>query len=101
MENNTMKEFSLNIYGENDEIVKKYETNVVRWRFFKRAVEIQDEIKDKDDAQQLSAIIEFMKSIFIGLTDEEADNADAFDIINTFKQIVNKAKNIKVDNSKN
>lgn len=96
-----MAEYTLNIYGENDEIIKKYETSVIRWKFFKRAVELQDEIKDKNDAEQLNAIIEFMKAIFIGLTDEEAENADAFDIINTFKQIVNKAKNINAGNSKN
>ena len=31
-----MAQFELNIYGENDEIVKRFETNKVRWGVFMR-----------------------------------------------------------------
>lgn len=98
------KEFSLNIYGDNDEIIKTYETDVIRWGVFMKAVKLQDEIKDKSEAEQMASISVFMTSIFPSLTTEELEGADTFDIFNTFAQIVNKANQIsglKGHNSKN
>lgn len=91
----SMKEFSLNIYGENDEIVKTVETDIIRWGVFMKAVKLQDEIKGKDDAEQMRAVSEFMTVIFPDLSVDDLENADTFDIFNTFAQIVNKATNIK------
>ena len=88
------KEFYLNIYGENDEIVKTVETDVVRWGVFMKAVKLQDDIKNKSEAEQMTAITGFMTALFPSLTPEDLDGADTFDIFNTFTQIVNKAKNI-------
>lgn len=88
-------EYSLNIYGENDEIVKTYETNVVRWGIFKKAVELEDSIKgEKNEAAAIEAVSDFMLLVFPGMTSEEIENADAFDIFAVFKQIVKKADNI-------
>lgn len=98
------KEFSLNIYGDNDEIIKTYETDVIRWGVFMKAVKLQDEIKNKSEAEQMNAVSGFMTSIFPTLTAEELEGADTFDIFNTFSQIVNKATNIngmKGHNTKN
>ena len=88
-------EYTLNIYGENDEIVKTYETNIIRWRMFTKAVELQDKIKSESEEEQIKAIAKFVCSIFPGLTIEETEDADAFDLMNTFNQIINKAKMIK------
>lgn len=96
-----MGNFTLNIYGENDEILKTYETAHVRWKLFVEAVKINDSMKGKSDAEQMTAVSAFMKSLFIGLTDEELENADAFDIFNLFAMVVNKAKALNVGNGKN
>lgn len=93
--------FELSIYGENDECLKKYETDHVRWGVFLKAVKLQDEIKEKDADTQFGAISEFVKSIFVGLTDEELEKADGFDVINTFNQLLSAAKKIGGGNSKN
>ena len=92
---------TLNIYGENDEILKTYETQHVRWRIFGDALKLNEQIKDKGADEQLAAIGEFVKKIFIGLTDEELQLADAFDVFNTFKIIVNKANLIRGSAAKN
>ena len=88
-------DFELNIYGEDDEIIKTYRTAHVRWGIFAEAVKIRDETANKSVEQQLEAISNFMKKLFIGLTDEHLQGADAFDIFNTFNMIVNKANAIK------
>lgn len=98
------KEYSLNIYGDNDEIIKTYETDVIRWGVFMKAVKLQDEIKDKSEVEQMAAVSGFMTAIFPSLTVEELESADTFDIFNTFAQVVNKATKIngtKGHNAKN
>lgn len=90
-----MNEFELNIYGENDEIIKTYSTAHIRWGIFAEAVKLKEEIAGKGAMEQLEAVGGFMKQIFIGLTDEHMQLADAFDVFNTFNMIVNKANGIK------
>lgn len=94
-----MAKYELTIYGENDEVVNKHETDHVRWGVFLNAIKLQEKIKDKSAAEQLKAINEFIKSIFIGLTDEELEQADGMDVMNTFKQIISAANGI--ESSKN
>ena len=96
-----MAKFELSIYGEDDECLKKYETDKVRWSVFLQAVKLQDEIKSKNTEEQFAAINKFIKSIFVGLTDDEIEKADAFDVMNTFKQVVSAANLINGTNSKN
>lgn len=93
--------FELSIYGENDEVIKKYETNHVRWGVLLKAVDLQEKLKDKSPVEQFVAINEFVKSIFDGLTDEELEKADSNDVINTFKQLLNTVGNINSGDSKN
>ena len=93
--------FELSIYGENDEVIKKYETNHVRWGVLLKAIDLQEKLKDKTEVEQVSLIGEFVKSIFIGLTDEELDKADTQDVINTFKQLLNSVSKINSGDSKN
>ena len=87
-------EFELNIYGEDDEIIKTYRTAHVRWGIFAEAIKLKEEIAGKDSAEQLEAVSGFMKKIFLGLTDEHMQLADVFDVFNTFNMIVNKANSI-------
>lgn len=89
-----MAQFELNIYGQDDEIVKTYQTNIVRWGVYLQALEAQDAIKEMSAAKQLEVINGFVKRIFNGLTDAELADADVEDVFNTFCQLVNKAQQI-------
>lgn len=93
--------FELSIYGENDEVIKKFETDHVRWGVLLKAVKLQETLKDKTEIEQLQVVSEFVKSIFVGLTDEDVEKADAGDIFNTFKQLINSVKAINSGDSKN
>lgn len=95
-----MAQFELNIYGENDEIVKTYATDKVRWGVFLQAVELQDGLSEMSAAEQFKLVSTFIKKIFPELTDAHLENADFEDVFNTFKQLTNKANAIG-GNSKN
>lgn len=96
-----MAQFELNIYGNNDEIVKQFATDKVRWGVFMQAFELQDEIETMSQAEQFGMINKFVKKIFPDLTDKDLENADIDDVMNTFKQLLNKANKIGGGNSKN
>ena len=97
-----MEDFlTLNIYGENDEIVKTYKTSHIRWKLFVDAVSLNENIEKETPEKQVAAIGAFMKSVFPGLTDEEIEQADTFDIFNVFRMIVNKANSINGGKTKN
>lgn len=94
-----MAQFELNIYGKNDEIVKRFETDKVRWGVFLQALEVADELEKKSAAEQFALINKFVKKIFPELTDADLENADIDDVMNTFKQLLAKAG--KIGGSKN
>ena len=96
-----MAKFELSIYGEEDEKIKTFETDHIRWGVFLQAVKLQEEIKDKPADEQFKAINQFVKSIFVGLTDEDLEKADGLDVINTFKQLISAVGTINGGNSKN
>ena len=96
-----MAQFELNIYGENDEILKKYATERVRWGVYLEAAKLNEEIASMDAVEQFAVINQFMGKIFPTLTDAELELADADDVMNTFKQLIRKANKIAGSNSKN
>lgn len=97
-----MAQFELNTYGENDQILKTFATDKVRWGVFMQALELQEALDKMTSAQQFAAINTFVKKIFPDLTDADLENADADDVLNTFKQLISKAKKIgSGGNSKN
>lgn len=97
-----MAQFELNIYNDENEIVKKYETDIVKWGVLLKALDFAESTEKKTARQQIEGANEFVKMIFKGLTDEELNNADVEDVLNTFKQLINKAKAIHGGgNSKN
>ena len=95
-----MAAFELNIYGKDDEIVKTFATDKVRWGVFLQALEVQEGLESMSTAQQFDIINRFVKKIFPDLTDKDLENADINDVMNTFKQLLNKANKIG-GNSKN
>ena len=89
-----MAQFELKIYGEDDEVVKKFETERVRWGIFVQALELEESLKGADARDMISAINEFVKMIFPSITDADLKNADVNDVMNTFKQLLSKANKI-------
>ena len=94
--------FELNIYGKDDELIKRFETDKVRWGVYLQAIEISENLKNKSAPEQFKEISTFVKKIFPELTDADLENADSDDVMNTFKQLINKAKGIQAsDDTKN
>lgn len=93
-----MAKYQLFIYGDNDEIVKTYETDHVRWRIFGDVLEANEKAQGAPVMEQFEMISGFVKRVFPGLTDEELGNADAADIFNVFKQLLNIAAAINTKN---
>lgn len=91
-----MAQFELNIYGENDEVLKHFETERVRWGIFVQALELEEALKGATARDMISSINEFVKKIFPSLTDADLENADVDDVMHTFKQLLAKAKKIGV-----
>lgn len=89
-----MSAFELNIYGENDAIIKTYSTEFIRWGVFLQAVQIHEELANKSPAEQLVYIGDFVKKLFPNLTSAELENANSDDVINNFWILVNKANRI-------
>lgn len=95
-----MAQFELNTYGENDEILKTFSTDKVRWGVYMQALELEEGLHDLSVQEQFKLINEFIKKIFPNLTDADLENADGDDVMNTFKQLLKKANKIG-GNSKN
>lgn len=89
-----MAKFELNTYGENDEILKTFATDHVKWGVFVNALALNDKIEGAGAAEQFAAVNGLVKSIFSGMNDEDLMNADIEDVFNTFQQIVRLAKNL-------
>lgn len=95
-----MAQFELNIYGNNDEIIKTFSTDKIRWGVYMQALQLAEQLEGETPTEQFKAVNTFVKKIFPELTDADIENADADDVMNTFKQLVNKANGIG-GNSKN
>lgn len=89
-----MAKYELNIYGENDAIVKTYGTDNVMWGFYLEAVKASEEMQDMDTVERFEMMNSFIKRLFIGLTDEELAHASGDDVMNVFNQLMRKARAI-------
>lgn len=89
-----MAKFELNIYGENDEIIKKYETDHIRYGVLMEALKLEEKSKGKSQAEMITAANAIVKRVFHGLTDEELMLADVGDVLNTYAQVTQQAGNI-------
>ena len=89
-----MAKYELNIYGENDAIVKTYATDNVMWGFYLEAVKASEEMQDMTTVERFEMMNSFVKRMFIGLTDEELTHASGDDVLNVFNQLMRKARSI-------
>lgn len=86
-----MAKFALNIYGENDKVVKTYATDIIRYGVIEDTVSLLNEIEGKSNVEQFKLVKPLIKSIFSGLTDEEIKNADYIEVMGVFNQLVQEA----------
>lgn len=96
-----MSAFELNVYGKDDEIVKTFATDRIRWGVFLLAISTHEEIAKRKPDEQYALIGEFIKKLFPGITDADIENAEARDVLNTFWLLVNKANRIGGGSKKN
>lgn len=96
-----MAKYELPIYGENDEIVKMHETNICPWAVYIEAAGLEETLQDASAREQMQAVGDILKSVFVNLTDDELMHADGADVMNTFMQIVTGGQKIKGNNTKN
>lgn len=96
-----MARFELNIYGEGDEVLRRYEADRVRWGVLVKAVGLRESLRDAPAERQIEAVGQFLKEIFTGLTDEDLAKADYADVLSTFGQLVAAVGGIKAGEAKN
>lgn len=89
-----MAAFELRIYGEEDNIVKTFATDAIRWGVFLRAVGIQEEMNGKTADEQVIMVNDLVNTLFPNITENELKNADSEDVMNLFWQLVRKANQI-------
>lgn len=80
---------TLNIYDDEDAIIKTFTASRVRWGFIVRAVELQDKIDTGEltGKEQIEAVTTFVKAFFPSMTDKDIELADINDVINVFKMV--------------
>lgn len=93
-------EFELNIYGENDEIIKTFSTDKVRWGVFLQAFEVQERMAKKSAREKVETVSAFMVKLFPSITKADLENADVEDIFNNFNQLLRKAAKIVNESKK-
>lgn len=89
-----MAKFELNIYGKNDEIINKYETDHIRYGIMMKAMELRDKSDETPMAEQLASANALVKEVFQGLTDDELMLADVGDVLNIITQITKQTEKI-------
>ena len=82
-----MARFELNIYGQNDEILKTFQTEHIRWGLLLTALDLQEKIDHEMPENQIRAINKFALELFPGITEDDLRNADGRDVINVFAQV--------------
>ena len=96
-----MAKFELNIYGNNDEIIKSYATDRIRYGVLMKALELQDKSEKLSPAELMREANALVKTVFAGLTDDELYQADMQDVFSVYQQITAMTGDISSDGSKN
>ena len=89
--------YSLNVYGEDSEILKTVETNFVPTGLFIRALKMSEEIREKgsNELESFNIITGIVLDLFPNLTEDELmKSCDIGDVINIFKAVISRANEI-------
>lgn len=95
-----MAHIEINTYGDNDEILKTFSTNHIKWGLICRAVEIQEQMNDGElkGTEQIKVVNDFVLSVFPEMKQSDIEAADIGDIFNVFKIIGNMSNDINPKN---
>lgn len=95
-----MAHLEINTYGDNDEILKTFSTNHIKWGLICRAVEIQEQMNDGElkGTEQIKVVNDFVLSVFPEMKQSDIEAADIGDIFNVFKIIGNMSNDINPKN---
>ena len=95
-----MAHVEINTYGDNDEILKTFSTNHIKWGLICRAVKIQEKMNDGElkGTEQIKVVNDFVLSVFPEMTQSDIEAADIGDIFNVFKIIGNMSNDINPKN---
>lgn len=89
--------YSLNVYGDDSEILKTVGTNFVPTGLFIRALKMSEDmrIEKKSEIESFDLIVGIILDLMPDLTrDELMNRCDIGDVINVFKQVINRAQEI-------
>lgn len=90
-----MSLIELPIYNDENEIVKTYSTNRVRWGVIVKAVELEEKTENASETESVKLISDLMYSIFPSMTADDLAQADYNDMFNVFRMIVNMTGHIQ------
>lgn len=90
-----MARYTLNLYGDNDKIIKTFETDHIRYGVLMKALELNDKTDKLTNAELMKGANEIVKAVFTGMTDDDLMLADMEDVINTYKRVANTANNVQ------
>lgn len=86
-----MARFELNIYGENDEIIKTYATDKARYGAFEEAIKFADEAEGKTQAEinmlAFKMLGRFAIRLFPTLTEDEVRLCEIQDLVSLAYQV--------------
>lgn len=85
----------LNIYNDENEVVKTYSTNRVRWGVIVKAVELQEKTENATEKESIDLISDLMFSIFPSMTPDDLAQVDYNDMFNVFRMVVNMTGHIE------
>lgn len=89
--------YSLNVYGQDSEVLKVVGTNFVPTALFIRALKMSEQMKEekKSELESFELITGIVLDLFPELTEDELmNNCDIGDVISVFKQIIVRANSI-------
>ena len=92
-----MSLIELPIYNDDNEIVKTFSTNRVRWGVFVKAIETEERISSDETnaADAVKLISDLILSVFPSMTADDLALADYNDMKNVFAMIVNMSGHIQ------
>lgn len=92
-----MSLIELPIYNDDNEIVKTFSTNRVRWGVFVKAIETEERISggETNAADAVKLISDLILSVFPSMTADDLALADYNDMKNVFAMIVNMSGHIQ------
>ena len=80
--------FKLNILGENDKVIKTYETSKIKYGLIEDMVSLSKELDGKNEFEQFGLMKPLLKNMFIGITDEELRNVDFLEVLSVIKNLM-------------